>query len=356
MEKLNKILWLSLLILPVCTLGWCAQLEGNKPAVIANGAWNNGPIVDEKYLNKVVFNKVINVNFAAGLSNAVNQAIDEFRKIHPQAKFVRQSGGTLFLVNKIIESNQKTDLILVTDTQALKRLVPKYANWYIQFGQDRIVLAYSNKSKYSKEINSKNWYRILARKDVRYGYADPNLSAVGYHTFLTWQLADLYYKTKINKQSIYDFLKGSSSLENILPDAQEVLKQLESFSLDYVFVYESGAKGHNLKYVQLPKEIDLGSLEFAEFYKKAKVDVFFKNQDEKEAISGSLITFGLTIPQNAANPKGAIEFVKFFLGSSGQEILRSNYQAIADLPVTDNFNNLPVELSASVTSKAISSK
>lgn len=341
MKKIKRVLLLFLLIFQLYSISWCAETENNK---------------EEKYLNKFVFNKIINVNFAAGLSSSVNQGIDEFRQIYPQAKFLRQSGGTLFLIKKITEFNQKTDLILTSDTLAIKKLTPEYVNWYIQFGQDRIVLAYADKSKYSKEINNKNWFRILARKDVRYGYADSDLSALGYRTFLTWQLADLYYKTKINKQSIYDFLRGSASLENILPDAQEVLNLLESGSLDYAFVYESGAKVRNLKYVQLPKEIDLGSPEFTEFYKKATVEVFFKNKTEKEIIHGMPITFGVTIPQNASNPKGALEFVKFFLGPQGQAILRFNHQISTTPLLAYDIKSVPKELLEFVTSEDISNK
>lgn len=341
MKRTMRTLLLFLWILQLYSLSWCAEMENNK---------------EEKNLNKFAFNKVINVNFAAGLSNSVNQGIDEFRQIHPQAKFLRQSGGTLFLIKKIREFNQKTDLIFTADTLAIKKLTSEYANWYIQFGRDRIVLAYADKSKYSKEINNKNWFRILARKDVRYGYADLDLSALGYRTFLTWQLADMYYKTKINNQSIYDFLKGSTSLENILPDAQEVLNLLESGSLDYAFVYESGAQARNLKYVQLPKEIDLGSPEFTELYKKATVEVSFKNKTEKEIIHGMPITFGVTILQNASNPKGALEFIKFFLGPQGQTILRFNHQIITTPLLAYNIENVPKELLEFVTSEDISNK
>jgi len=99
-----------------------------------------------------------------------------------------------------------------------------------------------------------------------------------------------------------------------------------------------------LKYIQLPKEIDLGSDELSEFYKQAKVEISSSKKAQKEILSGSPITFGLTILKGAANSKGAIEFVKFFLGPAGRKILDANYQTMLNPPLAYNPQNIPKEL------------
>lgn len=308
-------------------------------------------------LDQIDFNKTINVSFAAGLNSSVNQVINEFKKIYPKARFIKESGGTLFLIRKITELNQLPDAVFVADTLAIKdKLIPEFADWYIKFYQDRIVLAYSDRSKYTNEINNRNWYQVLLRKDVRYGYANPNLAPVGYRTLMTWQLADLYYKAEIDNKNIYDSLKSSCPVENILPDVAELLHLLESLSLDYAFVYESTAKQHNLKYIQLPKEIDLGSDEFSEFYKQAKVEISTSKKAQKETLTGAPITFGLTILKGAANTKGAVEFIKFFLGPAGRKILDSNYQTMLDPPLAYNAKNVPDELKQFISPEDITSK
>ncbi|MBU0548211.1 MAG: tungstate ABC transporter substrate-binding protein WtpA [Candidatus Omnitrophica bacterium] len=333
MIKLNKVLLLFLLLTFISRV-------------------NPGQSLDE-----VDFNKTINVSFAAGLNSSVNQIISEFKKIHPKAKFIRESGGTLLLIRKITELNQAPDVIFVADALAIKdKLIPEYADWYLKFYKDRIVIAYSDKSKYTNEINNRNWYRVLLRKDVRFGYANPNLAPVGYRTLMSWQLADLYYKTRIDNKSIYDSLKGSCPIENIMPDVAELLRLLESLSLDYAFVYESTAKQHNLKYIQLPKEIDLGSDELSEFYKQAKVEISNKKNAQKEILVGAPITFGLTILKDAANTKGAIEFIKFFLGPEGRKVLNSNYQAMLSSPLAYNAKSVPDELKQFVLPEDIASK
>jgi len=303
------------------------------------------------------FDEQINVSFAAGLNSSINQAINEFKKIYPKARFVKESGGTLLLIRKITELNQLPDVVFVADSLAIKnKLIPEYADWYIKFYEDRIVLAYSERSKYTNEINSRNWYNILLRKDVRYGYANPNLAPVGYRTLMSWQLAGLYYNEKIGQMSIYDSLKNSCPKENILPDVAELLNLLESLSLDYAFVYESTAKQHNLKYVRLPEEIDLGNDELSDLYKQAKVELSTGKKTQKEILTGSPITFGLTILKGATNSKGAVEFVKFFLGPAGRKILDSNYQTMLNPPLAYNARNVPEELRQFISGEDIAAR
>ncbi|MDD5408578.1 MAG: extracellular solute-binding protein [Candidatus Omnitrophica bacterium] len=291
------------------------------------------------------FDREIKVSFNAGLNSSIAQVTNEFKKLHPKVSFIKDSGATLLLIRKITELNQAPDVIFVADALAIKdRLMPEYADWYIKFYEDRIVLAYSDKSQYTNEINSRNWYQVISRNGVRYGYANPNLAPVGYRTLMVWQLADIYYKEKIGGKTIYDSLKDACPVENIMPDVAELLHLLESLSLDYAFVYESTAKQHNLKYIRLPKEIDLGSDEFSEFYKQAKVEVSNKKSAQKEILSGSPVTFGLTILKAASNNKGAVEFVKFFLGPAGRKILDSNYQTMLEPALAYNIKNLPDEL------------
>ena len=65
-----------------------------------------------------------------------------------------------------------------------------------------MILAYTNESKYGDEINTENWYEILRRPDVRYGFSNPNDDPAGYRSQIVTQLAEFYY----NDSKIYDDL------------------------------------------------------------------------------------------------------------------------------------------------------
>jgi molybdate/tungstate transport system substrate-binding protein len=275
----------------------------------------------------------------------MDEMIKEFKKQYPSKEVIGESSGTLLAIRKITELKKEADILFAADAESIKNmLIPQYADWYLTFYRDRVVLAYTERSKYTNEINAQNWYKILLRKDVRFGYANPDQAPIGYRTLMCWQLADFYYKDKINNNSIYNSLKEACPNENIMPDVAEMLHVLESLSLDYAFVYESTAKQHNLKYIRLPKEIDLGSLELVDIYKKAKVEVVSGRSGKKETMVGSPIAFALTILRNTPNYKDALEFTKLFLGPTGREIMFSNDQEMMIQPVPSERNKIPAEL------------
>jgi molybdate/tungstate transport system substrate-binding protein len=126
-----------------------------------------------------------------------------------------------------------------------------------------------------------------------------------------------------------------------MPDVEEMLRLVESLSLDYGFVYESTAKQHNLKYIQLPKEIDLGTEECADLYKQASVEVTSNKTGKTETIKGSPVTFAFTILKDTPNYKEAMEFTEFFLGPQGQKILATNDQTMLTPCLAYNIEKIP---------------
>jgi molybdate/tungstate transport system substrate-binding protein len=285
----------------------------------------------------------LTIFYAAGLNAAMQSLIKEFEKVSGGHKIILESSDSILAVRKVTELNKKADVILVADESLIKNmLIPQYTDWYIRFYKDSIVLAFTDKSKYTNEIDAQNWYNLLLRKDVRFGYANPELAPIGYKTLLLWKLADLYYKDK-PQGSIYVTLKDACPKENVLPDVAELLPLLESLSLDYAFVYESTAKQHNLKFIQLPKEINLGSPELADTYKQVEVEIERK-EGSRETIIGAPITFALTILKDADNFSGAVKFVKLLLGSEGERILKENGQELMQPSTAYNLDKVPEEI------------
>nr|MBC8520424.1 extracellular solute-binding protein [Methanomicrobia archaeon] len=83
----------------------------------------------------------------------------------------------------------------------------------------------------------------------------------------------------------------------------------------------SVAVQHNLSYVDLPAEIDLGNVAHEDFQNKVKL------QNAKgETITASTIIYGITVPKNAPNPEFGLEFVKFVIGDAGQKIIEDTGQ------------------------------
>jgi molybdate/tungstate transport system substrate-binding protein len=257
----------------------------------------------------------------------MNELIEEFKKSHPDIELVTESSGSVLAIRKVKELNRPADMIFVADYKLIEEMLrPDYADWGILFFRDPLILAFTEKSRYTNEVDSNNWYKILMRSDVTYGYANPNLAPIGYNTLIVWQLADLYYNEKINGKTIYESLKEKCPEDYVRPDVSELIPALESMSLDYLFVYRSTAEQHNLKFIDLPEEINLGNEKFEELYKKVSVKITdIKGQGQ--VIYGKPIIFAFTILKDASNKKSAIDFAKLLLGKTGQAIMKKNFQS-----------------------------
>jgi molybdate/tungstate transport system substrate-binding protein len=91
-----------------------------------------------------------------------------------------------------------------------------------------------------------------------------------------------------------------------------VLSHLEAGGIDYAFEYRSVAEGHDLRWINLPPQIDLSSPLFAGEYRMVKVVLGFQRfsaigQDR----TGQPIVYAITVPNTAPHPALAREFADF---------------------------------------------
>src|SRR5438270_6958672 len=130
---------------------------------------------------------------AASLNKPMQPVLDSFAA-RTGTVIQRESGASLEHVRKITELHRAADLLLLADAEVIPQLLmPKYATWSADFARNRLVVAYTARSKYATEITSDNWLTILQRRDAAVGRTDPNLAPVGYRTLLMFQLAERYY-------------------------------------------------------------------------------------------------------------------------------------------------------------------
>jgi len=262
---------------------------------------------------------------------------------------MREASGSVDAVRKVTDLHRRADIVAVADYSLIpKMMMPKYADFCIGFATNEVVLVYTNSSKYANEINSSNWFNILARPDVKFGFSNPNRDPCGYRALMVMKLADSYYhkpvfemlvenntniRAKGNVVYVPPEIKTDGKIV-IRPKETDLLGLLESHSIDYAFEYRSLAMQQHLPFVELPKEINLGSPN--ESY---NVSVFleFKNK----SIKAKPIVYGLTIPKNAEHRELAIEYIKFLL-TKGREIFKRDYQKFLPKPIV--IGNVPKEL------------
>jgi molybdate/tungstate transport system substrate-binding protein len=238
----------------------------------------------------------------------------QFESANPGIDVQREAGGSTKMARMISELNKPADIMASADYKVIdKTLIPQKADWNIRFASNQLVLCYTEQSRYAKEVNDRNWYEILGRKDVVWGHSDPNLDPCGYRSLMVLQLAEKYYKVP----GLYDRLIANRPQKNVRPKSVELVSLLKTGNMDYAWEYLSVAVQHDLKYVKLDDHINLGNYNYDDYYKQSSVKVTGKKPGTWIVRTGQSCTYGITLVRDAPNPSGAVRFLEFMLASDG---------------------------------------
>ena len=306
----------------------------------------------------------VKVFHAGSLTVPFEEAEKQFEALYPNVDVQRESHGSVAAIQQITEVGKIGDVLGSADYSLIPSMMyPDYADWYVRFATNDIVLAYNSEmSQYADEITPENWYEILRRDDVTFGFSNPNLDPCGYRSVMVCQLAELYHgdeeifddlildNTAITISEEVDgayLIKTPEQLEpntekvTIRPKEVELTALVEAGGLDYYFIYRSVAVQHDLNFVDLPVQMDLSKVEYAETYKKVKLETV-----DGKTKTGKPIVYGITVPKNAENPEMGIEFVEFVIGDAGQKIFTDMGQPPIVPP--EGSGNVPEELGSLV--------
>jgi molybdate/tungstate transport system substrate-binding protein len=200
-------------------------------------------------------------------------------------------------------------------------LEPRFTTWHALFARNRIVLAYTSKSRGAAEIDSTNWVRVLERPGVEVGRADPHTDPSGYRTLLVWQLAERHY----GLPGLYDRMRRAAPPRNVRPREADQVALLQAGELDYIWTYQNLAENAGLRYVKLPDAVDLGEPGDSAAYARATTRVLGQRLGDTITVRGRPILFGVTVPTTARHPAFAVRFVAFLLSAQGTRILRNQH-------------------------------
>ena len=159
------------------------------------------------------------------------------------------------------------------------------------------------------------------KDDVTFSRSDPDSDPCGYRTILTFKLAEKYY----NRPELADRL-ASKNRDFIRPKEVDLVALIEANAVDYMFQYKSVAIQHNLRYIELPREINLGDPSMNDLYKTVSQDVTGSTPGSKITVTGEYINYSLSVLDNAPHYKDGVNFVSFLLSDKGMDIFRKNGQ------------------------------
>jgi molybdate/tungstate transport system substrate-binding protein len=284
--------------------------------------------------------KEIIIFHAGSLSVPFKQLTSEYVKRNPGVKFLLEAAGSLVCARKITELKKPCDIIASADYFVINKLIiPDYALWSIRFATNEIVIAFQDKSGYAEEIDSVNWMNILLREDVTFSRSDPDSDPCGYRTVIVFKLAEKYY----GMPGLEDKLTFKNR-EFIRPKEVDLVALIESNAVDYMFQYKSVAIQHNLRYIELPDDINLGNPGNNKIYSSVSLDITGSTPNSKMTVNGEYINYSLAVLKDAPQSEAAIDFVSFMLSDEGMEIFRRNGQKPIIPFSTEQQEMIPVQL------------
>lgn len=267
-----------------------------------------------------------------------------FEKENPNVNILLEAAGSRSCARKITDQHRIADVMASADESVIRTLLmPEYADYCLNFVTNEMVIMFNDKSKYADQITSDNWPEILLKNDTEYGHSDPNKDPCGYRALLVWQLAEKFYKLKDLNQKLIN----ARPEKNIRPKEVDLLSMLDAGELDYLFIYKSVAEQHHGRYVELPREVNLGTFELKDYYCLAIVEINGKKPGEKVIKKGAPMVYGITVPKNAEHKALGEKFVNFVLSAKGQAIMQKNGHPVITPAETKDFMNLPASLKES---------
>jgi len=258
---------------------------------------------------------------AASLTKPMQATLDAYAA-RTNTVIQRESGASLEHIRKITELHRTPDLLLLADADVFPQfLVPKYSTWYGEFARNRMVIAYTDKSKHAKDITASNWTKILSGNDIEIGRTDPNLAPVGYRTLLMFDLAEKHYKSP----GLAKTLLLHAPEKNIRPNAAELAGLLAAGELDFIYDYQSVAESNGFKFIQLPPQVDLGDAKQAALYQSVSVEVRGGAPGTKATFKGQPILYGATIPTAAPHAQAAEDLYRYLTSPAIVAQLRAKH-------------------------------
>jgi molybdate/tungstate transport system substrate-binding protein len=274
---------------------------------------------------------------------------DALAKSLPQLECRQRSAGSRFLLQSDVDLKQPVDVLALADVSLFEKPVSPAQTtrfpWWSIFAGNEIGIASTDKSKTTSQITAANWPQVLQQPGVQTAYADPESDPEGYNTVIAWTLAESYY----HLPGFAAKLRAAIPQKNIRGDSTQLLALLSAGEVDYAWEYRSVAEQHHLKFVRLPKEINLSDPALAATYKTACIDLHHTGPNGEKVVQpkcGQPILYAVAIAADAPHPEAAAQFVKALYSEAGRKALESAFQQPLPVRIGGNVSATPDWLKA----------
>jgi len=241
----------------------------------------------------------VKVLYAGSLANLMEHDLGPKSQQATGVQFEGTAAGSTQLVNEIKGRLTAADVFISASADANNGLLGTanggWESWYATFASAPLVLGYNPNSKFAADLHTKPWSQVVTESGFRLGSTDPALDPKG----------------KLAAQAMTQAgIKAGTAA--VFPEEQ-LVGRLQSGQLDAGFFYSSEAAEAHIP------TITLGSIQLQ-------------------------ATYTVSVLNHAPNATAAISFVRYLLGSSGEDLLRAHGLRLQTVTVTGDAAAVPAEL------------
>ena len=237
-----------------------------------------------------------------------------------------KGGGSLTLAREIAQGNPVSVFVSVSKSAVSSTYLNSTApGWAIGFAGDQMSIAYSNATRQNpasekvitafqtaSETNTTGawsaFYSNLTSGSVKVGISDPNADPAGFRGWLVLEAAGFVYAGGNQSHFTTRILQNKGNITGA--SAADLVAPLQAGQIQFLFIYRSAAVAQNLNYLQLPFSVNLGNPSFEKYYSQFT----YKTEGGLE-IAAPIVLF-VTVPKDATNPLGSLEFTSYIVQHS----------------------------------------
>lgn len=261
---------------------------------------------------------VLDVAYAGSMGSMMDGPVRSAAARILHLDFRGRAQGSNALANLIAGASIRPDVFIpVTPGAMLTVLRAGKARCGQPIARTEMVIAYSPRSRFAPQFQAAaagnaEWWEILQEPGLRFGRSDPAADPQGRNIIFTMMLAaELYGKADLVEKTL-----GPAINERQIFGEPTLLARLQSGQLDACSAYKIQPGPFGLPYIALPRRINLSSENARKENPELKLEV-----GGKTYFPEPLIFYEAALTE-AANPKGAAEFVRWLQDGEAQSIFR----------------------------------
>jgi len=258
----------------------------------------------------------LDVAYAGSMGSMMEGPIKASAAQSLKLEFRGRAQGSSALAQLIVGGSIQPDVFIpVTPGPALAVLRAGKATSARPVAHTEMVIAYSPKSRFASRFEAaargkEDWWKILLEPGLRFGRTDPITDPQGRNIIFTMMLAAKAYK----QPYLVEKVLGPAINERQIFAEPTVMARLQSGELDASSAYKIQPGPMNLRYLPLPREVNLSGQSVQAGNPDVTLSVGGKTYSPEPLI------YYAAVLKDAPNPTGAAAFAEWLEGREGQAI------------------------------------